>query len=108
LPNLILSPPLPYARFLPLLARARIVLTDSGGVQEEASALGKPVIVLRDATERSEGFAAGDVVLAGVAPERLADLIRDGLARAAMPYFPLATGASLRIARILDRILEAA
>lgn len=60
-----LIPPLDYLEFVHLLNRSSIVLTDSGGVQEEAPALGKPVLVLRNETERPEGVAAGVAELVG-------------------------------------------
>jgi UDP-N-acetylglucosamine 2-epimerase (non-hydrolysing) len=57
--------PQPYATFVALLSRAQVVLTDSGGVQEEAPALGVPVVVLRDETDRPEAVEAGNAVIAG-------------------------------------------
>lgn len=65
LPNVIITDPLPYDQFTKLLDRATIVLTDSGGVQEEAPALGKPVLVMRQNTERPEAVVAGTVKLVG-------------------------------------------
>ena len=65
LPNVIITDPLPYDQFTKLLARATIILTDSGGVQEEAPALGKPVLVMRQNTERPEAVVAGTVKLVG-------------------------------------------
>lgn len=65
LPNVHLVEPLGYAEFAYLLDRCHLVVTDSGGVQEEAPSLGKPVLVLRDDTERPEGVAAGTVRLVG-------------------------------------------
>lgn len=64
-PNIVLTEPLDYAEFAIAMRRARVVLTDSGGVQEEAPTLGKPVLVLRDTTERPEAVAAGTVALVG-------------------------------------------
>ncbi len=58
-------PPQGYRNFVALMARCRLVLTDSGGVQEEAPSLGKPVLVMRDTTERPEGVAAGTAMLVG-------------------------------------------
>ena len=52
-------------QFVALMSRCRLVLTDSGGVQEEAPSLGKPVLVMRDTTERPEGVAAGTALLTG-------------------------------------------
>ncbi|MEW6745169.1 MAG: UDP-N-acetylglucosamine 2-epimerase (non-hydrolyzing) [Planctomycetota bacterium] len=63
--------PLSYDRFIGLLARADLVLSDSGGVQEEAPSLGVPVVVLRETTERQEGIDAGCAVLAGTQPDRI-------------------------------------
>jgi UDP-N-acetylglucosamine 2-epimerase (non-hydrolysing) len=65
LPNVSLIPPQGYTAFVALMSRCRLVLTDSGGVQEEAPGLGKPVLVMRDTTERPEGVAAGTALLTG-------------------------------------------
>jgi UDP-N-acetylglucosamine 2-epimerase (non-hydrolysing) len=65
LANVRLIPPQGYRNFVALMAHCRLVLTDSGGVQEEAPSLGKPVLVMRDTTERSEGVAAGTAILTG-------------------------------------------
>ena len=65
LSNVRLIEPQGYRNFVALMARCRLVLTDSGGVQEEAPALGKPVLVMRDTTERPEGVAAGTALLVG-------------------------------------------
>jgi UDP-N-acetylglucosamine 2-epimerase (non-hydrolysing) len=65
LPNVKLIPPQGYRNFVALMAHSRLVLTDSGGVQEEAPSLGKPVLVMRDTTERPEGVAAGTALLTG-------------------------------------------
>jgi UDP-N-acetylglucosamine 2-epimerase (non-hydrolysing) len=71
LPNLELCEPLGYRELVALLARCRFVLTDSGGLQEEAPAFGKPVLVLRETTERPEGIEAGVARLVGTDPERI-------------------------------------
>ena len=63
--------PLPYKQFVRLLLRADLILTDSGGIQEEAPALGKPVLVLREKTERPEAIAAGVARLVGANRERI-------------------------------------
>jgi UDP-N-acetylglucosamine 2-epimerase (non-hydrolysing) len=63
--NVRLIPPQDYRNFVALMARCRLILTDSGGVQEEAPALGKPVLVMRDTTERPEGVEAGTALLTG-------------------------------------------
>lgn len=65
LDNVILTEPLAYAEFAHVMNRSLLVVTDSGGVQEEAPSLGKPVLVLRDTTERPEGVEAGVVRLIG-------------------------------------------
>ena len=63
--NIHLIAPLPYLPFIHLMSRATFILTDSGGIQEEAPSLGKPVLVMRDTTERPEALAAGTVKLVG-------------------------------------------
>lgn len=65
LSNVQLIPPQGYRNFVALLSRCRFVLTDSGGLQEEAPSLGKPVLVMRDTTERPEGIVAGTALLTG-------------------------------------------
>ena len=65
LPNVHLLEPLDYAPFVRLMDRSRFILTDSGGIQEEAPSLGKPVLVMRDTTERPEGVTSGTVELVG-------------------------------------------
>lgn len=70
-PRVKLIDPLGYADFVSLLTRAHLVITDSGGIQEEAPALGKPVLVMRDTTERPEGVAAGVVKLVGTSREKI-------------------------------------
>lgn len=71
-PRIRLLPPQEYVPFVYLLSRCHFVLTDSGGVQEEAPALGKPVIVMRDTTERPEGVTAGTALLVGTDPRKIA------------------------------------
>lgn len=70
-PRIRLLPPLEYVPFVYLLSRCDFVLTDSGGVQEEAPALGKPVLVMRATTERPEGVDAGTALLVGTDPSRI-------------------------------------
>lgn len=90
-----LLPPVDYLTFVALMKRAHIVLTDSGGVQEEAPALGKPVLVMRETTERPEGVEAGTARLVGTERQRIVEeverLLRDpaayaDMARAHNPY----------------------
>ena len=63
--NVFLIEPLQYLEFVYLMEKSTIVLTDSGGIQEEAPSLGKPVLVMRDTTERPEALSAGTVHLVG-------------------------------------------
>jgi UDP-N-acetylglucosamine 2-epimerase (hydrolysing) len=87
-PNVLLLDPVDYASLVWLLDRCEMVLTDSGGIQEEAPALGKPVLVLRDVTERPELVEAGAGVLVGTHPQKIeaeaSRLLDDPAHRAAM------------------------
>ena len=74
-PNVHLIEPVGYLPFVSLMSRADVILTDSGGVQEEAPSLGKPVLVMRDKTERPEGVAAGTVRLVGTDTERIVEQV---------------------------------
>lgn len=100
--------PLDYPHFIRALDMADIVLTDSGGVQEEAPALGKPVLVMRDTTERPEGIVAGTAKLVGTDADRIVSeistLIDDKAAYSAMAraHNPFGDGhAAARIARVV-------
>lgn len=93
--NVLLLEPLAYAQFTALMSLADIVLTDSGGVQEEAPSLGKPVLVMRENTERPEAVIAGTVKLVGTRRQRLVDEVSllldsrdiyEGMANATNPY----------------------
>jgi UDP-N-acetylglucosamine 2-epimerase (non-hydrolysing) len=95
LPNVHLIEPLDYEPFVYLLKHSHIVLTDSGGIQEEAPSLGKPVLVMRDVTERPEAVDAGTVILVGANRERIVanvsdllenDAIYKRMSRAHNPY----------------------
>lgn len=108
--NVHLIEPQPYLEFIYLMTRAHIILTDSGGVQEEGPSLGKPVLVMRDVTERPEAVEAGTVELVGTDRERIVRsvtrLLDDpsryaAFARAHNPY-----GDGLAAKRIVD-FLEA-
>ncbi|OAI47809.1 UDP-N-acetyl glucosamine 2-epimerase [Planctomycetaceae bacterium SCGC AG-212-F19] len=70
-PNFFAVEPLDYLPFVFLMDRSYLIITDSGGVQEEAPSLGKPVLVLRETTERPEAVEAGTVILVGTDPERI-------------------------------------
>ena len=95
LPNVIITDPLPYDQFTALMSRAYLVLTDSGGVQEEAPSLGKPVLVMRENTERPEAVVAGTVKLVGTDRDRIVaeaknlldqDAAYEAMANAVNPY----------------------
>jgi len=70
-PNIVLIDPLDYTSFVDLMRRACILITDSGGIQEEAPSLGKPVLVMRERTERPEAVDAGTVMLVGTDPRKI-------------------------------------
>lgn len=110
IPNIYLFPPLDYLPMVHLMKRATLVLTDSGGLQEEAPGLGVPVLVMRAVTERPEGIEAGTVKLVGTDPEciitetqRLLDdpEAHAKMARAVNPY-----GDGHAAQRITDAILQ--
>lgn len=108
LPNVHLIKPLPYAPFVELMRTSHILLTDSGGIQEEAPSLGKPVLVMRDKTERPEAIAAGTARLVGTDAARIeaecAILLDDAAeyARRAQIHNPYGDGqAAVRIRDIL-------
>jgi UDP-N-acetylglucosamine 2-epimerase (non-hydrolysing) len=71
IPNVRLIDPLDYKNFAHLMSKAHVILTDSGGIQEEAPSLGKPVLVLRNTTERPEGIEAGNAKLVGTHTETI-------------------------------------
>jgi UDP-N-acetylglucosamine 2-epimerase (non-hydrolysing) len=110
--NIHLMEPLPYVEFVDLLRRAYLLITDSGGIQEEAPSLGKPVLVMREKTERPEAVEAGTVKLVGTDEERIvAEATRllddpDEYARMTCVHNPYGDGqASRRIGEILrDRL----
>lgn len=70
-PNFFFIEPLQYLEFVHLMSKSSIVLTDSGGIQEEAPGLGKPVLVMRDTTERPEALKSGTVHLVGTDYEKI-------------------------------------
>lgn len=93
--NVHLIDPLPYLPFVAMMNRATLILTDSGGIQEEAPSLGKPVLVMRDTTERPEAISAGTVKLVGTEYSRIIEETSilltdrteyDSMARAHNPY----------------------
>lgn len=107
-PGIRLTEPLGYSDMVELMDRSWLILTDSGGLQEEGPALGKPVLVLRNVTERPEAVATANVELVGTDPERIFDRVRSLLedpeeyARMAQPSFPFGDGHAAP--RILDAI----
>lgn len=111
-PNIALTQPLDYLDFVGMLTASEIVLTDSGGIQEEAPSLGKPVLVMRDTTERPEGVAAGTARLVGtnaaVIVSETERLLDDAVAYSSMSraHNPYGDGtASQKIASILGEML---
>lgn len=108
--NVVLLEPLDYPHFARLLDLSSLMLTDSGGVQEEAPAFGKPVLVMRDTTERPEGVAAGTARLVGTDEDNIvrevARLLDDSVAYSAMAqaHNPFGDGKSApRIANLLAK-----
>lgn len=108
--NVQLLAPLPYLPFLQLMRRARLILTDSGGIQEEAPAFGVPVLVLRDKTERPEALEAGTARLVGTDPRRIVfeaeRLLEDDEAHRAMAAADNPFGDGRAAERIVDLLLE--
>lgn len=93
--NVLLIEPLSYLPFVRLMLRTKLILTDSGGIQEEAPTFGIPVLVMRDTTERPEGIASGTVKLVGTDQKVIVDTVADllsnpssynAMASAANPY----------------------
>ncbi|MFQ3192800.1 MAG: UDP-N-acetylglucosamine 2-epimerase (non-hydrolyzing) [Paraglaciecola sp.] len=104
--NIYLIEPQQYLPFIYLMTRAHIILTDSGGIQEEAPSLGKPVLVMRDTTERPEAVEAGTVKLVGtdveVMTSAINELMDDALAYKAMSFAHNPYGDGKTCERILD------
>lgn len=112
IPNIDLIKPVDYPTLVGLLASSYMVWTDSGGLQEEGPALGKPVLVFRAVTERPEAVDAGGVALVGSDPDVFLALAEDlwndpaSYKAMAIPRFPYGDGkASFRIAEHLQNIL---
>ena len=108
--NIHLIEPLDYAPFVLLMDRAKLILTDSGGIQEEAPSLGKPVLVMREKTERPEAVLAGAVKLVGTDFQRIVESVEtvmtdeacyNSMANATNPY-----GDGNAVSRILDAVLD--
>jgi UDP-N-acetylglucosamine 2-epimerase (non-hydrolysing) len=114
-PAIRLTAPLPYHATVSAMAAARIILTDSGGIQEEAPALGVPTLVLRDLTERPEGVASGNLKLVGTDPTRIVSaashLLDDPAAHATMARiaYPFGTGgAAVKILDVVEQYFSSA
>ncbi|HEY8489801.1 MAG TPA: UDP-N-acetylglucosamine 2-epimerase (non-hydrolyzing), partial [Dehalococcoidia bacterium] len=109
-PNVHLLDPLDYPALVWVMARSTLILTDSGGIQEEAPSLSVPVLVMRETTERPEGLEAGTSRLVGVDEERIVEeaerLLSDPAARAAMTGIPNPFGDGRASERIRDILLE--
>jgi len=110
LANVTLTPPLDYLRFVHLMKRAYLVLTDSGGIQEEAPGLGKPVLVLREVTERPEAVEAGTARVIGTSREHVvgaaARLLDDPAEYARMAHATNPFGDGHAARRIVAALLE--
>ncbi|UTV26987.1 non-hydrolyzing UDP-N-acetylglucosamine 2-epimerase [Photobacterium atrarenae] len=106
--NVHLIEPQQYLPFIYLMSRANIILTDSGGIQEEAPSLGKPVLVMRDTTERPEAVAAGTVKLVGTDVEKIVSnlntLLTDEASYQAMSYAHNPYGDGNACERILNEL----
>ena len=107
-PNFFFIEPLQYLEFVHLMSKSTIVLTDSGGIQEEAPGLGKPVLVMRDTTERPEALEAGTVKLVGTDYNKIVSEVSlllddtayyDNMSKAVNPY-----GDGLACGRIVERL----
>jgi len=111
LPNVHLIEPVDYFTMVHLMKRAELVLTDSGGVQEEAPSFGVPVLVMRDTTERPEGVDAGVAKLVGTARPRIvteaAALLGNPAARARWPRGHNPYGDGRAAQRIVDVLIKA-
>jgi len=108
--NVNLIEPQQYMPFVYLMSRAHVILTDSGGIQEEAPSLGKPVLVMRDTTERPEAVAAGTVKLVGTNVDKIVTglevLLKDDEAYKAMSFAHNPYGDGLASQRILDELAK--
>ena len=107
-PNFFFIEPLQYLEFVHLMSKATIVLTDSGGIQEEAPGLGKPVLVMRDTTERPEALESGTVHLVGTDYDKIMNevstLLEDAEAYAKMSHAVNPYGDGLACGRIVDAL----
>lgn len=107
LANVAILEPLPYVAFVRMMQRARIILTDSGGVQEEAPSLGRPVLVMRQKTERPEAVEAGTALIVGTDQEALRAAITELITDSATYNRMAATANPFGDGHAASRILEA-
>jgi len=105
-PRILLTAPLDYRPFVQLLSEARLVITDSGGIQEEAPYLGVPVVVVRENTERPEALACGNSHLVAAESNALIAAAQQWLAAAPPPAHAFASGAPFGDGRAADRIAQ--
>lgn len=109
--NMFFIEPLAYLCFVYMMEKSHIVLTDSGGIQEEAPSLGKPVLVMRDTTERPEAVTAGTVKLVGTDHDLIvssvSDLLDDPMAYQLMSHAVNPYGDGLACKRIIEKLKEA-
>ena len=109
-PNIHLIAPLEYLQFVSAMQRSYLILTDSGGIQEEAPSLGKPVLVMRETTERPEAIEAGTVRLVGTDPARIiaevSRLLDDESAYEAMSYSHNPYGDGTACGRIAEVLMQ--
>jgi UDP-N-acetylglucosamine 2-epimerase (non-hydrolysing) len=108
--NMFFIEPLEYLEFVYLMSKSFIVLTDSGGIQEEAPGLGKPVLVMRDTTERPEALVAGTVKLVGTDYDKIvnevSELLDSPAAYEKMSHAVNPYGDGLACGRILERLIN--
>lgn len=100
-PNITLLDPLDYVPFVDLMCRAYLLLTDSGGIQEEAHSLGKPVLVWRENTERPEAVSAETARLVGTSESRIVTAVEGLLTRSLTGAWP---GNTIRMAKVMRAV----
>ncbi|MEM9277341.1 MAG: UDP-N-acetylglucosamine 2-epimerase (non-hydrolyzing), partial [Pseudomonadota bacterium] len=108
-PSIKLIEPLDYASFVYLMKQASVILTDSGGIQEEASSLGKPILVMRSVTERPEAVEAGIVKLVGTDPDNIVRFVKAYLQKVKTPNPPVSNpyGDGTAAEKIISALINA-
>jgi UDP-N-acetylglucosamine 2-epimerase len=105
-PNVYLDVPLPYDELIYLMSRSHLILTDSGGIQEEGPSLNVPILVMRDTTERPEGIESGCSLMVGTSPEKImaafSQLMNDSSVYAKMASSPNPYGDGQSAIKIVD------